>query len=132
MDLSYRRTDISCAICGDKSHPTVDCPLRGGAVGGPVNASKSRLEQEYETFLLILGETYGTAQAQQPQAPAAPSAADAYAAFQAELSGIGGSNAGSTGNNAGPWGQQQWGQPSQYGGEAQYGAVPPPPPGAYF
>eukprot|EP01114_Cavostelium_apophysatum_P002867 TRINITY_DN12567_c0_g1_i1.p1 TRINITY_DN12567_c0_g1~~TRINITY_DN12567_c0_g1_i1.p1 ORF type:complete len:330 (-),score=72.47 TRINITY_DN12567_c0_g1_i1:117-1106(-) len=74
-DLSYRRTDISCDICRDMSHPTIDCPLRGDRTG----ASKGLLEQEYETFLLSIGEKSASSSF------AASSVSDAYAAFKAEL-----------------------------------------------
>jgi len=45
-------TDVKCTICGEISHPTSDCPLKGtGLPPKPKN-----IDSEYESFLAEIGE----------------------------------------------------------------------------
>lgn len=48
---SHLKANVSCAICGDASHPAMDCPLRGD-----MKLRSGHLEQEYESFLSAIGE----------------------------------------------------------------------------
>jgi len=45
--------DVKCQICGEQSHPTSDCPLKG--TGLPPKA-KQTIDSEYESFLAEIGE----------------------------------------------------------------------------
>lgn len=148
VDLSYRRTDIMCAICGDKSHPTSDCTLRGSNVSAG-GQGKSRVESEYDAFLSEIGEappppppehtqqSYNPNQYNQQNPPPPPptNTMDAYAEFQAAISSM--SNPyqqHQQQHQQNPWNQYQ--QQQQYGQypyqqQSAYGSVPPPPPGYY-
>lgn len=42
--------EITCSFCGEPSHPTSDCPLKGKP------GVKSKMDQEYESFLSMIGE----------------------------------------------------------------------------
>jgi len=44
---------VKCAICGEVSHPTSDCALRGKGISA---AQTGGLETEYEKFLTEIGE----------------------------------------------------------------------------
>lgn len=46
---SFKAAGVKCAICGDLSHPTRDCPLKSD---GPVN--EIALDNEYNSFLAEL------------------------------------------------------------------------------
>jgi len=128
MDLSYKQANVRCAICGDKSHPTSDCQLRGGNLPSGMNelSGKSRLELEYEQFLMEIGEnspSQGNTASQNPD--------DVFAEFQAAISSIPNPNTNTNGNSTAnhPWNDpnQGWNQQQQ----SVYGAVPPPPPSFY-
>lgn len=69
---SFERAHVKCAICGELSHPTPDCPLKGK--GGVVNLrpqQKEEMSSEYEKFLAEIGE--------------APAKGDAYDEYMASL-----------------------------------------------
>lgn len=55
-NISSRTWDpanVKCQICGEQSHPTTDCPLKG--TGLPPKA-KQTIDSEYESFLAEIGE----------------------------------------------------------------------------
>jgi splicing factor 1 len=52
-EQSFERPKIRCDICGDQSHPTSDCILRGTIVP-PVQ--KQQIDQEFEKFLEEIGD----------------------------------------------------------------------------
>jgi len=52
---SFTRADVKCGICGDKSHPTSDCPMRGTA--GVIPQQHQHIKDEYSKFLEEIGET---------------------------------------------------------------------------
>lgn len=52
---------VTCKICGDGGHPSVDCPLR-------LNGQASKLNDEYKSFLAELGVDAG------PEGPGGPPA----------------------------------------------------------
>lgn len=43
--------NVCCSICGEASHPTQDCPMKGRQV------SKQKLDEEYESFLAEIGSS---------------------------------------------------------------------------
>jgi splicing factor 1 len=45
--------NVKCQICGEQSHPTTDCPLKG--TGLPPKP-KQNIDNEYESFLAEIGE----------------------------------------------------------------------------
>ena len=61
---------MRCAICGDGSHPTSDCPNNRD---GSHNAQLASLDTEYVSFMAELG---GGARPAAPPPPAAPVKAD--------------------------------------------------------
>jgi splicing factor 1 len=63
-EQSFDRSDVKCAICGEVSHPTSDCPLRGKGVTLPP-AQQKAMNNEYEKFLAEIGEKPEPTQAQQ-------------------------------------------------------------------
>lgn len=77
-EVSYDRADVKCAICGDASHPTSDCSLKGRAHATGYQRPKEQIDDEYEKFLSEIGEK-----------PAPSSATgdinDAYKEFMATL-----------------------------------------------
>lgn len=44
--------NVSCDICGDSGHVSVDCPLKGKGTSGPV---KPKIESEYDSFMKSIG-----------------------------------------------------------------------------
>jgi len=46
---TWASADVYCKYCGEISHPTMDCPLKGKAV------DKEKIESEYESFLKEIG-----------------------------------------------------------------------------
>jgi len=46
---TWQPADVHCAICGEVSHPTSDCPMKG-------KVGKTKIDQEYEAFLTEIGE----------------------------------------------------------------------------
>jgi len=52
-DSLDRNNQVKCAICGEVSHPTSDCALRGKGISA---AQTGGLETEYEKFLTEIGE----------------------------------------------------------------------------
>jgi len=42
--------EVTCGFCGEPSHPTYDCPMK------KVPGAKSKMDQEYESFLSAIGE----------------------------------------------------------------------------
>eukprot|EP01117_Protostelium_nocturnum_P012086 TRINITY_DN4428_c0_g1_i1.p1 TRINITY_DN4428_c0_g1~~TRINITY_DN4428_c0_g1_i1.p1 ORF type:complete len:426 (-),score=125.80 TRINITY_DN4428_c0_g1_i1:104-1381(-) len=57
-EASFDRAEVKCEICGDASHPTSDCNLRGKAAGPSISSGpkKKNLQEEYERFLYEIGE----------------------------------------------------------------------------
>lgn len=45
---------ITCAICGDASHPTADCPMKGKGVQATTKTQK--MDNEYDSFMKEIGE----------------------------------------------------------------------------
>jgi splicing factor 1 len=52
---TWASADVYCKYCGEISHPTMDCPLKGKAV------DKEKIESEYENFLKEIGVDGGPA-----------------------------------------------------------------------
>jgi splicing factor 1 len=50
---TWSPAEVECQICGEKSHPTPDCPLRGTGVVPP---KRKKIDSEYESFLAEIGE----------------------------------------------------------------------------
>jgi len=93
-ESGLRSTDqtVKCGICGELSHPSSDCPLRGkGGVSYSFGASKT-VESEFDKFLTEIGET--------PAQQAKQADADNYDDFMSAVGGTG---------SVPPWmtGQQQ-------------------------
>ena len=44
---------VTCKICGDGGHPTIDCPLKGRGAAGA--AAAAEMSSEYQSFLSELG-----------------------------------------------------------------------------
>jgi len=86
-ERSFDRKEVKCGICGEQSHPSSDCPLRGKGMGPYPGAPK--LESEFDKFLSEIGE-----------APEGKGPADVYDDFIAAI-GTGGSN-----SAAPPWAAQ--------------------------
>jgi len=54
-ERSFDLANVRCAICGDRSHPTSDCALKGKI--NPVGATdKESIDKEYSKFLEEIGE----------------------------------------------------------------------------
>jgi len=85
-ERSFDRKEVKCGICGEQSHPSSDCPLRGKGMG---YTGAPKLESEFDKFLSEIGE-----------APEGKGPADAYDDFMAAI-GTGGSS------SAPPWAAQQ-------------------------
>jgi len=54
-EFSFDRASVKCKICGEVSHPTMDCPLKSKGTAILNNESKE-LDDEYEKFLVDIGE----------------------------------------------------------------------------
>ncbi len=76
---AYTGIDVVCGICGEPSHPTADCPLKGQP------GVKSKLDREYENFLSEIGEAPKTEVAHAPASAAAAAADRSYEEFMASL-----------------------------------------------
>lgn len=112
--FDWNPANVQCAVCGDLSHITADCPLKG------TGQRNQRLESEFDAFLSEIGE------APLPSEPAVaptfvgrqpasnPAEDDAYAEFQKSM----GDLAKAPPSNAAP--------PPGYPGYPPYGAYPPP------
>jgi splicing factor 1 len=105
---SFDPADVQCGLCGEKSHPTSDCPLRGSGAVPPrkkvAPEEKKKIDSEYQTFLSELGMEGG----------------DEYADFMSAIS-EGGANgpprsAAPSGEAALPWAASP----------AKQGSAPPP------
>jgi splicing factor 1 len=72
---------VQCALCGEVSHPTKDCPLKNQA------GVRSRLDSELERFFEEVGEKRPSDSAS-ATASADADADAAYAAFMSEVSGV--------------------------------------------
>jgi splicing factor 1 len=46
---TWQSADVYCKYCGEISHPTVDCPLKGKPI------DKEKIENEYEKFMADIG-----------------------------------------------------------------------------
>jgi len=117
---NFTKREVKCAICGEVSHPSSDCPLRGKGIAPPpglYGASGSGGESEYDKFLSEIGE-----------APEKPNTEDAYQEFMEAI----GSNSSTSGAAQAPAAQtspQAWnamGMP----GAVPYGVAPWQQPGA--
>lgn len=110
-EASWTRSDVKCQICGEVSHPTSDCPLRGKGVALPP-AKQQAMDNEYQKFLAEIGETDASKDS-------------AYNEFMAALK-----PDGSGGAAPPPWAQQQVPMnPQAYPPQApwaQQGATPAP------
>lgn len=51
---SYKMANVTCAICGDGSHPTADCPQKNS--NEDVEAKKNEIDNDYMDFMEELGE----------------------------------------------------------------------------
>jgi len=74
---SFTKREVKCSICGEVSHPSSDCPLRGKGIAAPpglYGASSGSGESEYDKFLSEIGE-----------APEKPNTEDAYQEFMAAI-----------------------------------------------
>lgn len=57
MERSFEMSNVKCSICGEKSHPTTDCPLKGKAGVKPILPEDTEtLDEEYSKFLSEIGE----------------------------------------------------------------------------
>jgi len=83
-----RGNEVCCGFCGEPSHPTSDCPVRNQP------GAKSKLDQEYESFLSAIGETpsssSSSSSASAPPVPAAGPGSDdptnkSYEEFMASI-----------------------------------------------
>jgi splicing factor 1 len=101
-ERTWEPAKVKCQICGEISHPTSDCPLKGKGFAALPTEKQESLANEFDKFMAEIGE-----------APAPP--ADAYAEFMAE---IGETTKSEPKSDAPPpWAQQ----PQQ----SSYSAVPP-------
>jgi len=48
---TWKSADVYCKHCGELSHPTADCPLKGKPV------DKALIDQEYNNFMKEIGDT---------------------------------------------------------------------------
>jgi len=48
---------VQCSICGENSHPTRDCPMRGKPAG--VGGERTKMDAEFESFLSEIGSGGG-------------------------------------------------------------------------
>jgi len=84
-EQSFERSNVKCGICGEASHPTSDCPLRGkAAIGSRLagkdtagNSLKQQIDSEYEKFLSEIGEAPPPSASKDPE--------NAYAEFMAAI-----------------------------------------------
>jgi len=127
FESSFEPANVKCAICGEVSHPTSDCPLRGNSI----LPGQAALASEMDKFLSEIGEAPPPSQ---PMAPK-PSDADPYAEFMASLSEATGGDP----SNTAPWAQQGYqgyvpqgmpGMPQQVPWGQGTGAPGVPPPWA--
>jgi len=72
-EASFTKAEVKCSICGEVSHPTSDCPLRGK---GAIPSTAPTMESEFDKFLSEIGEA---------PAPPAPPVDDVYAEFKASI-----------------------------------------------
>lgn len=118
--LSFDPAQVKCAICGEVSHPTSDCPLKGTSGVSYVETSH-QIDSEYEKFLAEIGEK-----------PQASGKNDIDSAYQEFMSAIDPSKAQDPYQQGGalPWQQPNpaYGNPWAYG-QAPWGAPAPMPPG---
>ena len=56
----FKKPDIMCALCKDRSHPTTDCPLRRCmyvkliAIAGPNTRGEQDLQEDFQRFMIDL------------------------------------------------------------------------------
>jgi hypothetical protein len=55
LERNFDGPQVSCAFCGDYSHPSRDCPVRKDGGGGDA-APRTKIDSEYENFLAEIGE----------------------------------------------------------------------------
>jgi len=110
FEPSFEPANVKCAICGEVSHPTSDCSLRGNA---PL-PGQAALVSEYDKFLSEIGE------APMPTQAPKSSETDAYAELMASISEGNGQPA--PGSTVPPWLQGQ-----AYGAPNPWGATPGAP-----
>jgi len=120
-EMSFEPANVKCAICGEVSHPTSDCSMRGSAIPTALNS-------EYDKFLTEIGEAPPPSQIVEPTPQSANANSDAYSEFLASISEV-------TSNAPVPWGQNAQYPPGGanpwMGGQVPWGAQVPwmPQPG---
>lgn len=78
---------MQCGLCGETSHPSSDCPLRGKNIAP---AHKAKIDAEYEAFLAEIGEDAPAGGGGGGGAAASGAAKDvekSYEQFMAEIEG---------------------------------------------
>lgn len=58
-ELSYESANVKCSICGELSHISIDCPLRGSGPlrdNGNLVSKQEHLDSEFTKFLEDIGE----------------------------------------------------------------------------
>jgi len=109
-DMKVDQAEVKCAICGEVSHPTSDCALRGKGLP-MLPMERTKIDTEYDKFLSEIGE-----------APK-EQISEAYAEFKAA---IGDSTEASTAPL--PWATSSYQQPTQQPWESQpWGGTPTNP-----
>jgi len=87
-NISQRTWDaanVKCAICGEVSHPTQDCPSKNGNM--PVPPPKT-IDAEYESFLAEIGEKKPEVSSAGAGGPAAPEGVDTEASYEEFMAAI--------------------------------------------
>jgi len=111
---TWASSDVYCKYCGEISHPTADCPLKGKQI------DREKIEAEYSNFMAEIGVDDGTAAAVSARTDAEKS----YEEFMTSLSKPDGSSKSQSNQIKPPWEQQApmgHQQPQQ-----QRGFFPPP------
>jgi len=81
-ERSFEPANVKCAICGEQSHPTVDCPLKD-KTSVILPGDTQTMNSEYEQFLKEIGDPeFETVVAKNSQSPPPPSSND----IQSQLS----------------------------------------------
>jgi len=102
-ERTWEPAKVKCQICGEVSHPTSDCPMKGKSFTALPEEKQQELNTEYDKFLQEIGDSESGKK-------------DAYDEF---MEAIGEKKSDSSATELPPW-QQQASQ------SANYGAVPPP------
>jgi len=84
---SFDAANVKCGICGEPSHPTSDCPLRGKNL--VPEQRKAVLDADYQAFLAEIGETDPAPPpgSSSGTGPGSKDVEQSYEAFMAEIGG---------------------------------------------